>query len=472
MLSIISNKKITLLIGAIIGCLIGFLSIFPQGIVLILGMLGILFIIFFSVNKSLGRNVVIYYVFLTIFIPKSGIKISGLPITLSNIALGVALVASIVFYLNHKETLQYKTDLFVIKYLFLVIFFFGMLLILSFIEHDSIRTLIMFIPNILPIVTIFFIYHFFVDSKERITKVLILSSTLVVCYGTVQMIFGHYETIIPGITVNYTDYTQGDVFDGKNNMTVLGLKLVSTYQNGNLYGSVLIFIVLFMFGLLMQKGYQNKTKPLFLLISVLAIINLLATLSRSALIGFALGLIVLSFFVKKMRKYVILITMLGVYGIFHFGYHERIFAKDLTGAGRTQQYVNYINSFFDMDFFEKIRFLLIGKGYGFNYQIYNGSILQGVESGILNLILYSGIIGLVIYLIPLFYSFVRLTRWKNRDYNFIIAAAIFSSLVGMLGQISIDQLLNLTPTGQNYWILVSVLLLYIRDNQLHSQEPR
>jgi len=459
------------LFSLFLSIIIGVLSTNNIGVFILFFLFSLLFLIIFSLKKSLVKLIVSMYVFITILIPKAGIKLLGLPITISNILLGIALLTSFIFWLGYKQELKLtsKTDLFITRYLYVSFFYFGMILLLSLFEYDLTSILIKFIPNISPIISLFFIYHFFRDDYEKMNKILITSSLLLVLYGTIQFLFGHYETVIPGITVNYSDYLQGDVFEGKNNVTAVGLKLVSTYQNGNLYGSVLIFISIFVIGLFLIKGHKIKYKPLLLLIGLLAVINLIATLSRSALIGFVLGLLTMSLFIKKIRKYVILITALGIYGIYAFGFDKRIFAKDVTAAGRTIQYENYVNSFLKMDFLEKLRFLFIGKGLGFDYQLYDGYMLSIVESGILNLILYSGIIGLIIYLVPLLYTFIQLIKWKQRDYKFIIAVSLFSSLIGMWGQMTIDQLLNLPPTGQNYWIILSLLLLYIRDKD-HSQQ--
>ncbi|MET1122761.1 hypothetical protein ABWU59_27920 [Priestia megaterium] len=294
---------------------------------------------------------------------------------------------------------------------------------------------------------------------------MIYASSLLVVYGTIQLIFGHYETVIPGLTVNYSDFAEGDVFESKNNVTALGLKLVSTYQNGNLYGSALIFISVFMFGCMLTTLKKRK-KLLYFIMVTLSVINLVATLSRSALIGFVIGILVMGFFVRKVRKYIVLFTGVALVYIFASGYSERIFAHDATGAGRMPQYDNLFHSISNMAFGEKVRFFLIGKGFGFSSEFHNGYFLQQVESSLMNFILYSGFIGVFIYSIPLMYVFIRLIKWKNRDRKFILTASLYASLIGMLGQAAIDQLLNLPPTGQNYWIILSVLFILLRDREI------
>jgi hypothetical protein len=42
----------------------------------------------------------------------------------------------------------------------------------------------------------------------------------------------------------------------------------------------------------------------------------------------------------------------------------------------------------------------------------------------------------------------------------------------MLGQAAIDQLLNLPPTGQNFWIILSILLIFLRSREEELIEKR
>ena len=465
---VLSNNKIVYIsLMVLLGMAIGVLSVTKYGPVVCVLLICSIFALVIVSKKNNIQKIVLTYLFITILFPKSGVKLGGLPLTVSNIFLCLSLFFCVIFYFaqrNKKREIIY-TDNFVKKYIAGSLAFFLSLTILSIAEYGVSSTLISFIPNILPIFSLFFIYFFVPEKIPTLRKIMIYASSLLVVYGTIQLIFGHYETVIPGLTVNYSDFAEGDVFESKNNVTALGLKLVSTYQNGNLYGSALIFISVFMFGCMLTTLKKRK-KLLYFIMVTLSVINLVATLSRSALIGFVIGILVMGFFVRKVRKYIILFTGVALVYIFASGYSERIFAHDATGAGRMPQYDNLFHSISNMAFGEKVRFFLIGKGFGFSSEFHNGYFLQQVESSLMNFILYSGFIGVFIYSIPLMYVFIRLIKWKNRDRKFILTASLYASLIGMLGQAAIDQLLNLPPTGQNYWIILSVLFILLRDREI------
>lgn len=473
-LPIINNKIFIYSLVILLGIVSGFTSLDITKLAIILFTITCAWLLFLSTRKKTVIGVILAYLLVTVLLPKAGIKMAGLPITISNLLLMCSIVVSIIYLLLKKDKkIQYSyVNNFVTKYLIISSLYFGLFLSLSFYEHGMTSTLVNFIPNLLPIVSLFILFIFFQGYEHKVVKVLSIASVFLVLYGTIQLMFGHYKTIIPGITVNYSDYIAGNVFEGKNNLTALGLKLVSTYQNGNLYGSILIFTSLWFIQKILNKQVKRSAKLFYFFMFILSTINIIATLSRSALIGLVVGMVVFSILVKRVRKYLIALMAFGTVGIILSGYSERLFAKDYTAAGRTFQYQDYINSFSGMNFFEKIRMLTIGRGIGFEEGMFGDSTLRTVESGVLNLITYTGVIGFLIYLTPLLFSGVMLWKFKNRmSVNFLLGATLFASLVGMWGQISIDQLLNLPPTGQNYWILLSFLFLIIRKQEKESKEP-
>ncbi|MGI8381656.1 O-antigen ligase family protein [Priestia megaterium] len=469
-MALLNNRIFHVVLVILLAACIGVLSTTNMGAALCLIMFCCIITLLVISKLKNVQKIVLAYLFITILFPKAGVKLGGLPLTVSNIFLCMSLFFCViyVFAQRNKRISHLHTDSFVRKYLIGSLLYFLSLTVLSVMEYDVQRTLIAFIPNILPIFSLFFIYFFVPEKGNILRKIMIYASFFLVIYGTIQLIFGHYETIIPGLTVNYSDYAEGNVFESKNNVTALGLKLVSTYQNGNLYGSALIFVSIFMFGCMLNTMKKRK-KLLYFIMVTLSVINLVATLSRSALIGFVVGILVMGFLVRPVRKYIFLFTGIALIYIFASGYSERIFAHDATGAGRMPQYENLMHSIANMGFGEQVRFFLIGKGFGLSSEFHNGYFLTQVESSLMNFILYSGLIGLLVYSIPLFYTFLRLVKWKKnkerKDKNFIVAASLYAALIGMLGQAAIDQLLNLPPTGQNFWIILSILLIFLRSRE-------
>lgn len=462
---LIERNKILLCLAIIIfGSIIGFVS--TTNITLYLLIILSLFIGLFimSLKLTFVRFSLILYIFITILIPKAGLKIADLPFTLSNIALIIALFSSFIYVVLNKKKIRYKSTVsrFVLKYYLIMITFICLFLLISFMSHGIVSTLVTFVPNYLPLFLIAPMYFFLIKDFKSIKKALVYSSVILVVYGTIQLTFGHYQTIIPGITVNYSDYLQGNVFESKNNVTSVGLKLVSTYQNGNLYGSILIFISVFFVVNAINNENTKKQRLFYFLMFCLAIINEVASLSRSALIGFVMALIVLACFVGKFRKYLVVSLIAGISSIYLFNFDERIFSGDATGAGRTFMYQDYFQSILNMNWFETIKFLFMGEGIGFDWKYVGASTLYSVESGLLNLILYSGLTGLILYISPLVYLVIKLFLIKKSISPIVII--VISSLIGMWFQFSIDQLMNLPPSAQNYWILLTIGLVFLNDS--------
>lgn len=72
---------------------------------------------------------------------------------------------------------------------------------------------------------------------------LIIVSTIAVCfYGLLQKFFGHYRVMIPGITISYADSLIPNVFSFKSNSWGSLLKITSTFQNGNIFGTFLTMV--------------------------------------------------------------------------------------------------------------------------------------------------------------------------------------------------------------------------------------
>ncbi|MGG3640576.1 hypothetical protein ABES38_04205 [Bacillus gobiensis] len=464
---IASNRHYSYSLALIIAIIFGLITInqmLTAGITLCL--ICIIFA-FMSTSYSFIGAGLLGYIFFTILIPKAGLKIAGMPLTVSNVLLVVFLISACFYMLINKQQDIFEEnsiDAFVSVFMLVALVFFCGQFIVSFMKLGFKASLMAFIPNVTPIFIFGCSYVFLRNRIDRLLKVLQISLFIVVMFGLLQLIFGHYQTLIPGVTVNYTDYAEdGDrVFEQKMNMTSLGLKLVGTYQNGNLFGSVLLIACILGIGFF-KKSESWLGKFTALIIIVFSLIEIIATLSRSALLGLALGLIVLGLYYRRYLIFILATCSFGYWFINLMGYDERLYQQDMTAAGRTFQYEDFFNSFMSMPLLEKASFLTVGKGFGFQSEMIGDYQLTIVESGILNLIMYSGLFGLFLYLAPLFFSGYAISkiRYESNDRFFIIC--VFSAMIGMWGQMSIDQLLNLPPTSNNYWILTFTLLLLIRN---------
>ena len=148
-------------------------------------------------------------------------------------------------------------------------------------------------------VFMYFIIKYEFNNKKKI-------NILLSCY-----IFISFVLSCIGIVQYFTGFALAETF--KRTYGFGGsIRLTSTFSNPNAYGAYLILII---FPAIMLSIYEkNKTKKIvYISLSILVITNLLMTFSRNALLGFVLGLLVLSLIYS-----IKLIFALGGFGILIF----------------------------------------------------------------------------------------------------------------------------------------------------------
>jgi hypothetical protein len=334
-------------------------------------------------------------------------------------------------------------------------------------QYGAGSTLAKFLPIFLPAMILPALYGYYSKRPHLLKRWLAAGAALAVIYGLLQFAFGHYQTAVPGLTVNYTDYIAGNVFEQKHNVTPYGLKLVGAYQNGNLFGFALIGITICSLG--HSFIYNSRLRIWLLLLSAGGAVCLVLTLSRSAIIGLLCGLAVFAVLYAKVVKYAGVAGAAAAIIALQAGVAERFSTFDATGAGRTLQYSNFFDASRSMRPLDLVGFIFSGRGMGLpevpTYTIQRGEI-QTVESGIVDLLIYAGAIGLLVYIMPVLYGGIKV-MWMRKIGNtnkcsYVGAAAAFASLAGMWVQMAMDQLLNLPPTGFLYWIMCGLLLVELR----------
>ncbi|OZB98013.1 O-antigen ligase [Paenibacillus sp. XY044] len=441
-------------------------------------LLGAIFAVFLGImsfsNKYLVAITSTYFLFVFTF-PKAGLKLADSPIVISSLILGMALFSfGLIFMRQSRMKMSYTiTTSLVQKYMFFSGIALSLMMFYSFTQNGLIGSLTRFIPVYLPILTTMFLYFVYYDKPEKLSKTFFITFSLTAIYGVAQYLFGHYAILIPGLTVNYSDYQEfgNQLFEMKMNVTAVGLKLVGTFQNGNLFGCVMIVGVLILTGWFLSNAFTSrKQRIIYALILLSSLFCVMMSLSRSALLGVALGLMALSLLYLPMLKYFIGVLAAIVVSVFAFGLQERIFANDPTGAGRTFQYQDFFSHLAHLSPMDKVLFLSMGKGIGYNPSPQAVGVFTNVESSLLNLILYSGLIGLAIYFFPVVYGVMSLLKIRKektlvmkKKRDIIQLVSIISALIGMWGQMAIDQLLNLPPTGFIYWIIVTWMFIKIRE---------
>lgn len=230
-------------------------------------------------NAPLMRYTLILLVLFNVFFPKSGIKINEVPITV-----GMVLLFGVLFYLMIKsiislDFLQVDKPRFCTLigwfpfqlWLLLCVYFLGI--------ADMGAVLSMGVNFIfLPITLLLFAGNYiWLLPKEFVYRWIVYGVTFVSIFGIIAFFYklqtGDFIEI-PFLTVNYDDYGN---LDSKNIDRGLLTKLISTYQNGNIFGvSILMLLPLYN---VLQKNAVLK---------IVVKVALVLTLSRTAWIGLIL----------------------------------------------------------------------------------------------------------------------------------------------------------------------------------------
>jgi len=235
-------------------------------------------ILLLKLNNERLREILFFIaVLLLVIIPKGGFKIAGVPITWGYLYLGLLFILSIIIIVNkYKFTVNSKHYMCYLATLPFVLFFTIHLLIFGY--EGSLGNLIAFYISF-----VFLPFLFYIILGNFLTKIngdyiqnLIAKSVFwIAIYGIFLFIYkqitGHFLEI-PYITVNAADL--GELARSKFNQRGSVAKLISTYNNGNIFGvcTLMLFPV-----------FYNKTTSKFKIFIV--ILALILTLSRTVWIG-------------------------------------------------------------------------------------------------------------------------------------------------------------------------------------------
>ena len=196
-------------------------------------------------NEKLCVLFVLYLIFNILF-PKSGIKISGIPLTIGSV-IYIAILPISIILLAYRGYKLYKTETIII---YSIIYWFLRLTLLH--ENVDKGQLLSFFACLCIYPLIYFVAPVFINTDQKIfhfIKIINLIVIIVMIYSIIQGLFGIDKTTIPGLSVNFTDYInnpnswwllKNNSFNGSDYSG--SHKIVSTYQNGNLFGvNLLLF---------------------------------------------------------------------------------------------------------------------------------------------------------------------------------------------------------------------------------------
>lgn len=237
-------------------------------------------------NNGFLFNLLLITIFFNIWFPKAGIKISGIPLTAGTLFFLILLMFWILKKCKSKTLSVPKPA----NLLLLGIGYFVLKYIIIGLKSGEILSYVTYIIPLIVYPLMFFISFDLVDSdikRNIIIKIIVHGFYFICLYALLQFFVGVGNCDIPGLTVNYNDYKEmGPTWymQKANGMSEDNSKVVSTYQNGNLFGINLLLIYPLVFMLFKEKG---KNRQLYISL-ILFIACAFLTLSRTCWLGIIL----------------------------------------------------------------------------------------------------------------------------------------------------------------------------------------
>lgn len=417
-----------------------------------------------TTDRSVVFQLLCATVFTSMTIPRSGSKIGEIPITLPLVLYAVLLLFWISRPLGSIKLPTTRGSIFerIATLSAVGLIASGIIGLLNGLIHaENTGSTLVNSAAILGFVPIFFIVREVVNTKERLYKlcgIVILSITLVSIYGIVQKLFGHYRVMIPGLTVCYADAKMPDVFENKCNVTAVGLKVVSTFQNGNLLG---VFLSLVMPLCVALSAYSNGRRRIsYMLLANLVMLDILLTLSRGSTIAALFSLCVLAWYIRPSKTPVYFLAgylWIGVAASIAMQLSERMLSYDPTGAGRISTYQALVDTYNSLPTMSFALTALFGAGMGAGVG-FPADQITGIESSLLMILLSLGIVGLFLFMMAMYGGVRYATGVRSREDDQLnaIAFGLSAGVVGAIAQLAIDQAMMLPPTAMNLWIVLGL----------------
>lgn len=352
-------------------------------------------------NEKIREYLFFIGVLFLILLPKGGFKIAGIPITWGYLYLGFLFLLSILIILDKRRFLvSSKHFLCWAATLPFVIYFSINLLFTGY--DGSFGNLIAFYVSFgfLPLLFYIFLSSFLKKINQEFVENLLTNAVFwISLYGIILFAFkqitGSYIEI-PYLTVNADDL---GTLEGKYNMRGSLYKLISTYNNGNIFGVCML--------MLFPIFHKQNVSKIKLGIVILA---LLLTLSRTVWLGllFYFVLIYRDRVFKLVKVYAFLGLILFVFATFlmnrYFQYGSLSgFILDSNLGGRISQIKQFTGlSFFGsqtFDFIEEIVYLSIFK--------------------------QLGIVGLILFLISFFSQIYVALSTRNNNYPYLLGSLTY-----------------------------------------------
>ncbi|MBU7008197.1 O-antigen ligase family protein [Phosphitispora fastidiosa] len=432
-------------------------------------------------DKNLYRFFVVVAAFMLVF-PKAGDTINGIPLTAANMLLGIL----ILWVISKRVRLEIPiTDRVYLLYMSLVL-----LIPWAF----SAGNITAYVKTVMPLFVSLAVYYWvkpvtqaLVTNRRRLDilmRVLAVSVIVIVLYGAAQKLFGHYETIIPGITMSFSDAGIPDVFYQKKNLVGLpGFsetvhKVTSTYQNGNLFGAVLVMLMFPITAAFLHARDLND-KIIYGTATVLAFAIIPFTLARSALFGALIGAGMLFLMQRDRRNKIILVFLVllmfavtlpspfmrtrMIMSFFDPSMNGRI-ERMVTVSSLVSEPVSQAGAEENNNLIEPGKVVSRLFGFGFAgegakkvksfWDLYteNMYFTSYIFTGLAGVLLFAAVVGRSLFVI---FQYLR-NGLARINILTGLAAGVFCGLAAFLCQAFIEGPLSLPPTGFVFWFLLGL----------------
>lgn len=392
-----------------------------------------------------------------ILIPKAGIKLYGIPITLGNLLILCLILYSLIIGRIKDKKIRIQSSIYFFSICFWVIRFIA--------AYESGVSLSDFVGYLIPLCVYpiaYFIAPLYLKNEsqvKRIARILFWCLLILFLYTILQAIFGIGKVDIPGITVNYSDYAENPSgwWLEKSNAVGDASKMIATYQNGNLFGVTIIF--LFPIALASEKKILSKG-----IFWILFVISVLLCGSRTVYLGLILlmayyimrGLIHMRVRVQTlvMICFVAIAAIIGVCvlvtrlapDMFHRVMSLFDIETMLQGAGRTAGAIKYFSWLL-----QHLDAFLVG-GFGMNYEGF------AYEMTYFCVFLLGGLIGFLLFMWFLISTVGKtvgkLPKKDRLSKAFCLAVFVYWMIAFIEGGYW------LPPVAWNVWMMIGVARCY------------
>lgn len=405
--------------------------------------------------------------FVTIVFPKAGDKVAGIPLTFANLFFGVLLLWAVPVMLKAKLTIFEK------GYLFYML---AVLVIPWLIFAGSPGT---FAKIVLPLFVPMAVYYWvnpltrtFIDRDRayQVIKLIAIANITIILYGLAQKIFGHYQTMIPGLTMSYTDAKTPEIFYLKKNLVLIGdagwYKVTSTYQNGNLFGAALVMLTLPVTAVFLYTK-DKAEKYLFGLSTVMSFAVIPFTLARSTLFGILVGAGTL-FLVQRNNRNRLIILLLTVFMfgiIFSSPFLTKrmvlsFFDPSMNGRIERMETVSNLVAQGDSSGKTNIAQKLFGLGFGSESEKVKDFFDIYTENIYFTIYALTGYMGVTVFLIVAGLLIVKMAKYIRvnpiKTAQDALAGGVFAAMVAYLLQGLIDGGIAFPPTLLIFWLLMGL----------------